>query len=189
MKKLETLRKEATTVTAETLSTIVNCKDIDCEALTETEKLAILVFNEYSKALNNKSVSCVLDCNYSNSKLHVKVDKETGEPSPEFCIDYFRLIDEHNDCLARCYIHISKKAVTTDIRFSAKKAVLAVATSLEKYADFEIFRYKETQKVRNVRKQSVPYEDFAQTAKLALALLSDSKKLEVPAETAPADED
>lgn len=187
MKKLETLRKEATTVTADTLSAIVNCKDINCEALTENEKLAILVFNEYSKAINNKSVSCVLDCNYSNSKLHAKVN-EDGELDPVFCIDYFRIIDEHNDCLARCYIHISKKAVTTDIRFSAKKAVLAVATSLEKYADFEIFRYKETQKVRNVRKQSVPYEDFAQTAKLALALLSDSKKLEVPAETAP-DED
>lgn len=168
MKKLETLRKEIETITTEELDNIVACENIDCETLTDKQKLAVLIFNEYAKAINNKTVTCVLDCNYTNSKLH---DKE------DYKVDYFRITDEHNDSLARCYIHINKETVTTDIRFSAKKAVLACATSLEKYADFEIFKYKETQKVRNVRKQAVNYDDFVATAKLALALLSDSKKV------------
>ena len=172
MKKLETLRKEATTVSADILDTIVNCKDIDVNLLTDNQKLAVLVFSEYAKSMkSNKLVSLVLDCNYSNSKLHAK---------GQYLVDYFRIIDEHNDCLARCYIHasVSKKSdsakVTTDIRFSCKKAVLAQTDALEK-AQFEIFRYKATGKVRNVRKQAVDYNDFVQTAKDALAILSNSK--------------
>lgn len=171
MKKLETLRKELVNVSNDTLTAIVNCNDVDVANLTDNEKLAVLVFNEYKKALDNKLVTCVLDCNYSNSKLHNNED----EAENEFKVDYFRLIDEHNDSLARCYIHVSKSAVTTDIRFSAKKSVLAQAEKLEKM-QFEIFRYKATQKVRNVRRQSVAYDEFVQTAKNALSILADSKK-------------
>ena len=172
MKKLETLKKELANITTDELANIVNCTNVDCETLTDADKIAILVFNEYSKSMkSNKAVSLVLDCNYSNSKLHEK---------NQYLVDYFRITDEHNDCLARCYIHTrhSKKddtlAVTTDIRFSCKKAVLAQTDALEK-ADFEVFRYKATQKVRNVRKQAVAYDDFVQTMKDALLILSNSK--------------
>ena len=72
MKKYETIKKLAETVTVDELKKIVNNENIDCETLEKKEILSVLAFDELRKALNTKECELVLDCNYAQSKSKVE---------------------------------------------------------------------------------------------------------------------
>ena len=81
MKKLETIMKNAETITTEELAKIVNCENVDCDTLTAKQKLAVLVFDEMQKALTNKKQTLLLDCNFANSKFQRMIECLATSPN------------------------------------------------------------------------------------------------------------
>lgn len=167
MKKIETLRKELETINNNDLAAMIgNSKNVDVESLSDKEKLCILIYNEYAKSLNNKSTQILLNCDCADAK-----DTTTST-------DYFKILDSENRSIARCYIHVKKNSVTTDLRFTARKKILEREDDI-KALQFVTYRYpegsKNAGKARNCERQAIPYDEFIRVAKAIVPILLDTK--------------
>lgn len=176
MRKLETLKKEVATLTPEKIHELLDNSEMILDEMlqnmSDKDKLTALVYAECKKALVTKTVDVALNCDCEDAKTE------------EVEINYFKILDAQGRSLARCYIHITKKMVGIDIRFTARKKVLEHEDEIKKLG-FNVYRYPELTKdgtpnpragkARNCENQNIPYDDFTTTAKAILPLLQKTK--------------
>jgi len=170
MKKLETLRKELANITTEELTNIVNCKDVDCETLTERQKLAVLCFREIAKSVNNSTRVLTLDCNYENSRFHNIDKKHPTADAFEYKVDFMSILsnDSKHDRLIAIYFKMTKDNVFYRLCVSGKKSVIA------KFEESDLdFTIKSAHELDNVS-----YETVDKVIKDVCAILADDKKEE-----------
>ena len=171
MKKLETLKKtlEAENIN-ETLTNIIQCEDVDVEALTEREKFATLIYSELAKALNNKTNQLLLDCNYAQSKNHI---------SGQYLVTYFRYIskDTTNDTMIQLYSHANAKKATCNFKvcFSCAKTVRAQQEALEQN-NFTVLYNNKTKRAKTTQRLNIDYTEIVSVIKTVCAILANANK-------------
>lgn len=171
MKKLETLKKALTDENLnETLTNIIQCEDVDVEALTEREKFATLIYNELARALNNKTNQLLLDCNYAQSKNHI---------SGQYLVTYFRYIskDTANDTMIQLYSHANAKKATCNFKvcFSCAKTVRAQQKALEEN-QFEVLYNSKTKRAKTTQRLNIDYSEIVSVIKTVCAILANANK-------------
>ena len=158
MKKLETLKTTLETVTNETLAAIVNNEDVTTEDLTPAEKLAVLMYAEFEKALRTKEHQLLLDCNYSDSK---------NVQSGVLLVDYWRLAAHGS--MVQIYVKRNSFGICT----SASKA------NREQFAALDdlgfVTKYdKKTGRAKTTQRNGVTYEELVPVVKSVLAVLENT---------------
>lgn len=158
MKKLETLKNALETVTAETLAAIVNNEDVATEDLTPAEKLAVLMYAEFEKALKTKEHQLLLDCNYPDSK---------NVQSGVLLVDYWRLAAHGS--MIQVYVKRNSFGICT----SASKA------NREQFAALDdlgfVTKYdKKTGRAKTTQRNGVTYEELVPVIKSVLAVLENT---------------
>ena len=169
MKKLETLKKTLATVDNETLSNIINNNDVDIDSLTEFEKLSVLMYAEFEKALRTKEHKLLLDCNFEDSK---NVQKNV------LLVDYYRLAV--NNCMIQVYVKQNYFNVYT----SASKA------NREQFAQLEELKFvtkydKKTNRAKTSHRDKISYDELVEIVKSVIAVLENTahaKQTETTAE-------
>jgi hypothetical protein len=156
MKKLETLKKMLDSVTLEELQAIVNNEDVDCDSLTEFEKLSVLMYNEIAKSINSKSHTLLLDCNFSDSK---------NVQNNVLLVDYYRLAV--NNSMIQVYVKKNSFAICT----SASKANREQFKTLENELHFTTKYDKKTQRAKTTQRNNIAYEDIVSVIKQVIAVL------------------
>jgi hypothetical protein len=156
MKKLETLKKELASVTFEALADIVQNADIDIEALTEKEKLSVLMYRELAKALDTKEHKLLLDCNFSDSK---------NVQNSILLVDYYRLAV--NNSMIQIYV----KTDYFDICTSASKANREALAELEEVLHFVTKYDKKTNRAKTTYRNRIAYEELVDIVKQVIAVL------------------
>lgn len=165
MKKLETLKKMLENIDNETLANIINNEDVEIDALSDTEKLSVLMFAEIEKAVNTKDYKIVLDCNYANSKNSV------------LRVDYYRL------AVANCMIQVYVQKNTFSICTSAN------ATNREKFKTLEnelhfVTKYdKKTNRAKTTQRNKILYDELVNVIKQVIAILKESATEKAKAST------
>lgn len=176
MKKLETIIKSLETVNNDTLKNIVNNANINIEALTKRDKLAILIINEIAKAVDSATRLVVFDCNYKYSK---NVQKKN------YLVDYASVIcsDDETKRAIQIYFKSNSKLDTayfdfcTSCKKTCKENLLALATD----------EMKVTSNDKTTVFKHVTYENADKVIKQIIAIIkadsivkkNDSKKTEV----------
>jgi hypothetical protein len=168
MKKLETLKKMLETVELETLAEIIDNESIELESLTDSEKLSVLMFNEISKAVNNKSYKLLLDCNFADSK-NVQNDV--------LLVDYYRLAV--NNSMIQIYVKKNHFNICT----SASKANREHFKTLENDLHFVTKYDSKTQRAKTTQRNNIAYDDIVSVIKSVIAVLESTAKAEKTAET------
>lgn len=171
MKKLETLRTALETVTDETLAKIIANADVNPADLTQAERLSVLMFDEFAKALKTKEHQLLLDCNYADSK-----NAQNGV----LLVDYYRLAI--HGAMIQVYVRKNSFRICT----SASKA------NREQFAALEDLKFvtkydKKTGRAKTTERLGIAYEDLVPVVKAVIAVLettATAKKPEAPAETA-----
>jgi hypothetical protein len=156
MKKLETLKKELATVTLEALADIVKNEALDIEALTEKEKLCVLMYRELAKALDTKEHKLLLDCNFADSK---NVQNEI------LLVDYYRLAVNNR------MIQIYCKKDYFDICTSASKANREALAELEAELHFVTKYDKKTNRAKTTYRNRIAYDELVDIVKQVIAVL------------------
>jgi hypothetical protein len=167
MKKLETLRKELESVELDRLAEIINNDSVELDSLTDSEKLSVLMFNEISKAVNNKSYKLLLDCNFADSK-NVQNDV--------LLVDYYRLAV--NNSMIQIYVKKNHFNICT----SASKANREHFKTLENELQF-VTRYdSKTNRAKTTQRNNISYDDIVSVIKSVIAVLESTAKAEKTAE-------
>ena len=169
MKKLDTLKK---TLEAENLNdiltNIIQCENVNVEALTEREKFATLIYSELAKALNNKTNQLLLDCNYSQSKNHL---------SNQYLVTYFRYIskDTSNDTMIQLYSHANVKKATCNFKvcFSCAKTVREQQKALEDNNFYVLYNSK-TKRAKTTQRLNIDYTEIVSVIKTVCAILANA---------------
>lgn len=156
MKKLETLKKALETTTVDELKNIVNNSNVDCESLTEFEKLSILMYAELAKALKTKEHTLLLDCNFADSK-NVKNDI--------LLVDYYRL------AINNAMIQIYAKHNYFNVYTSASKANREQFATLENDLHFVTKYDKKTQRAKTTHRDKISYDELVTVVKSVIAVL------------------
>lgn len=156
MKKLDTLKKALESITEAELNAIINNEAVDTEALTEREKLSVLMFAELSKALNNKKHTLVLDCNYKDSK---------NAQNDVLLVDYYRL------AVANSMIQIYCKKNSFAICTSASKANREAFAVLENELQFITKYDSKTHRAKTTQRINISYDDIVSIIKQVIAVL------------------
>lgn len=156
MKKLDTLKKMLDSVTLEELQAIVNNEDVDCDSLTEFEKLSVLMYAEIAKAVNNKSHTLLLDCNFADSK---------NVQNNVLLVDYYRLAV--NNSMIQVYVKKNSFAICT----SASKANREQFITLENELHFTTKYDKKTMRAKTTQRNNISYEEIVSVIKQVIAVL------------------
>lgn len=184
-KKLESLVKDFETLTDDMLKDIVNCPDIEVDTLSDREKFSCLVFQQMSRALDNKSYRLVLDCNYPQSNKHNKSEKqlEKGQ-EPEWLVDYYRLVSKEGKqkSLIQIYVKTNPKNGTClfDLCTSCSKNNLAQFEALQDELHFEPVG-KKNGGTKTTRRMNVPYDELVAVCKAVTAILFNTEKAKAEA--------
>ena len=179
-KKLENLMKDFDNLTDDILNEIVNCPDVDVTTLSDREKFACLVFQQMSRALENKAYRLMLDCNYPQSNKHNKSEKqlEKGQ-SPEWLVDYYRLVSKEGKqkSLIQIYVKTNPKSGTCmfDLCTSCAKNNLEQFEALRDELHFEPVGKKDGG-AKTTRRMNVPYEELVDICKAVTAILATTEK-------------
>lgn len=167
MKSINTISKLLSSISEEDLKNIVSCEDVDVSALSEKEKMSVLVYAELAKALNNKSHILVLDCNYPQSKMHL---------SEKFLVDYYRLIstDTKNQSMIQFYVSCnpSKQSCTfhlcTSVALKNREQFDAMHDDLK----FNIRRNPKTGAFKTSERRGVDYAELVDIVKAVCDVLA-----------------
>jgi len=192
-KKLETLVKNFETLTDDVLNEIVDCADVDVSTLTDREKFSCLVFSEMRKALETKSHTLMLDCNYPQSNKHNKSPKqlEKGQ-EPEWLVDYYRLVSTGDKPKSLIQIYVSADPKKGTCKFSlctsCAKANLEQFLSLRDELHFEPLGKKDGG-AKTTQRKGVDYTELVDVCKAVVAILANTEKARAEAKNADADEE
>lgn len=156
MKKLETLRTALETVTDETLAKIIANDDVCPADLTPAEKLSVLMYEEFAKALKTKEHQLLLDCNYADSK-----NAQNGV----LLVDYYRLAI--HGAMIQVYVKKSSFAVCT----SASKANREQFAALENDLHFVTKYDKKTGRAKTTQRNGITYDELVPVIKSVIAVL------------------
>lgn len=167
MKSITTISKILSTITDDDLTAIVSCADVDVPSLSEKEKMSVLVFNELAKALNNKSHTLVLDCNYPQSKMHL---------SEKFLVDYYRLVstDTKNQSMVQFYVSANPGKQTCTFRLCTSVALKNREQFDAMHDDlkFDIKRNPKTGAFKTSERRGVDYAELVDVVKAVLDVLA-----------------
>ena len=163
MKKLETLKKELESVELDRLAEIINNNDVELEALTEAEKMSVLMYNEIAKAINNKNRKLLLDCNYADSK---------NVQNNILLVDYYRL------AIANSMIQIYVKKNHFNICTSASKSNREQFKILENDLHFITKYDKKTQRAKTTQRNNIAYDDIVNVILNVITVLESTSKAE-----------
>ena len=191
-KKLETLANDFETLTDDILNEIVNCPDVDVTTLSEREKFSCLVFQQMSRALDNKSYRLVLDCNYPQSNMHNKSDKQLAKgQAQQWLVDYYRLISREGKqkSLIQIYVAANPKNGTCKFRLctSCAKDNLEQFIALRDELHFEPVG-KKNGGAKTTQRNGVDYDDLVNVCKAVTAILSNTEKAKAEAKKAAKEE-
>lgn len=170
MKKLETLKTTLETITDADLAAIIDNRDVAAEDLTPAEKLAVLMYAEFAKALKTKEHQLLLDCNYADSK-----NAQNGI----LLVDYYRLAI--HGAMIQVYVKKNTFAVCT----SASKANREQFAALENDLHFTTKYDKKTGRAKTTQRNGITYEELVPVIKAVIAILENTataKKTEPPIE-------
>lgn len=164
MKKLETLKTAAETVTNETLASIIANEDVDLDTLTAADKLSVLMYAELAKALKTKEHQLLLDCNYADSK-----NAQNGI----LLVDYYRLASHGS--MVQIYVKRNSFSVCT----SASKA------NREQFAALDDLQFttkydKKTGRAKTTQRTNISYDDLVPVVKAVLAVLENTATAKKP---------
>lgn len=179
-KKLENLVKDFETLTDDILNEIVNCPDIEVDTLSDREKFSCLVYQQMSRALDNKAYKLMLDCNYPQSNKHNKSPKqlEKGQ-EPEWLVDYYRLVskDGKQKSLIQIYVKANPKSGTClfDLCTSCAKNNLEQFIALRDELHFEPVGKKDGG-AKTTRRMNVTYDELVAVCKAVTAILATTEK-------------
>jgi hypothetical protein len=180
-KKLETLVKDFESLTNEMLEGIVNCPDIEVDTLSDNEKFSCLVYEQMSRALENKSYKLMLDCNYPQSNKHNKTEKQLAKgQEPEWLVDYYRLVSKEGKQKSLIQIYVSANPKNGSCKFnlctSCAKDNLAQFISLRDELHFEPVGKKGGEGAKTTKRDGVTYEELVDVCKAVCAILSNTEK-------------
>lgn len=180
-KKLENLMKDLETLTDEMLKGIVNCPDIDVETLSDNEKFSCLVYEQMSRALDNKSYKLMLDCNYPQSNKHNKSEKQLAKgQEPEWLVDYYRLCSKEGKqkSLIQIYVKTNAKKGTClfDLCTSCAKDNLAQFIALRDDLHFEPLKKSGGEGAKTTTRKNVTYDELVAVCKAVTAILANTEK-------------
>ena len=180
-KKLDNLMKDFDNLTDDILNEIVNCPDVDVTTLSDREKFACLVFQQMSRALENKAYRLMLDCNYPQSNKHHKSEKQLAKgQSPEWLVDYYRLVSKEGKqkSLIQIYVKTNPAKVTClfDLCTSCAKDNLEQFIALQDELHFETIPKKGGEGSKTTRRMNVPYEELVDICKAVTAILATTEK-------------
>lgn len=190
MKKLATLEKTLATVTNEEIKELVNCDAVNTEYLTENEKLAVLVYSEIKKAIDNKDIELLLDCNYEKSQFH---------KNDTYLVDYYRLIDRTTrqsiiQMYFKCKKHRDAEKSTEEKTvysidsvnflycFSVKEVYRPTFAENYDTLNVDMIINKKTNKYKHSQRNNIDYNDTVAVAKLILSVLNNTYKAETETE-------
>lgn len=159
MKKLDTLKKMLDTIESAELANIINNADVDIDALTDFEKLSVLMYAEIAKAVNNKSYTLLLDCNFADSK---------NRQNAILLVDYYRLAV--NNSMIQIYVKRNSFAICT----SASKANREQFATLENDLHFVTKYDKKTNRAKTTQRNNISYEDIVSVIKQVIAVLENT---------------
>jgi hypothetical protein len=159
MKKLETLKKLLETVEDSTLAEIINNENIVVDDLSEHEKLSVLMFAEFAKALKTKEHTLLLDCNFADSK-NVKNDV--------LLVDYYRLAI--NNAMIQIYVRKNSFLICT----SASKANREQFAQLENELHFKTKYDKKTNRAKTTQRNNISYDELVSVVKSVTAVLENT---------------
>lgn len=184
-KKLETLVKDFETLTDDILNEIVNCPDVDVSTLTDREKFSCLVFQQLSRALDNKSYRLMLDCNYPQSNMHNKSDKQLAKgQEQQWLVDYYRLVSREGKqkSLIQIYVAANPKNGTCKFRLctSCAKENLAQLIALRDELHFEPVG-KKNGGTKTTQRTDVDYAELVDVCKAVTAILFNTEKAKAEA--------
>ena len=184
IKSIEKLVKTLPELTEENLTTIIDCENVDVTALSEREKLCVLVFAELAKALDSKDRKLVLDCNYAASKFHNHKDAAADQ----YLVDYFRLVPTANvnSTLIQFYVRANpaKNTVTFRLCTSCALANRDQFVALEDELHFKVQWDKEHTRAKTSQRNNVTYEELVDVVNSVCAVLASTR---VEAEKAKAE--
>ena len=158
MKKLDTLKTALDTVTDETVVAIINNPDIKPSDLSPAEKLSVLMYEEFAKALKTKEHQLLLDCNYADSK---------NVQNTVLRVDYYRLAAHGS--MIQIYVKKNSFAVCT----SASKA------NREQFAALDDLKFvtkydAKTGRAKTTQRTGITYEELVPTVKSVIAILGNT---------------
>lgn len=185
-KKLDNLLKDYEALTDEILAEIVNCPDIDVTSLTDREKFSCLVFQQMSRALDTKAHKLMLDCNYPQSNMHNKSDKQLAKgQEPQWLVDYYRLVsrDGKQKSLIQIYVKTNpaKGTCLFDLCTSCAKGNLEQFVALQDELHFEPVGKKGGEGAKTTRRLNVTYEELVDVCKAVVAVLANTEKAKAEA--------
>lgn len=192
-KKLENLMKDFETLTDDTLNGIVNCPDVDVTTLTDKEKFSCLIFQQMSRALDNKSYKLMLDCNYPLSNMHKKSEKQLAKgQTPQWLVDYYRLVTNSDKpkSLIQIYVKANPKSGTCKFSLctSCAKDNLAQFIALRDELQFEPVGKKDGG-AKTTQRAGIDYEDLVAVCKAVTAILANTEKARAEAKKNTEEED
>ena len=164
MKKLETLRTAAETVTNETLAAIIANEDVDLDTLTAADKLSVLMYAELAKALKTKEHQLLLDCNYADSK-----NAQNGI----LLVDYYRLASHGS--MVQIYVKRNSFSVCTSAS-KANRDQFAALDDLQFVTKYD----KKTGRAKTTQRTGISYEDLVPVVKAVLAVLENTATAKKP---------
>jgi len=165
MKNLETLKKALATVSAETLAEIIANPDVEIDALTDAEKLSVLMYAELAKALKTKEHQLLLDCNYADSK-----NVQNGI----LLVDYYRL------AIHGAMIQVYVKRNTFGVCTSASKANREQFAALENDLHFTTKYDKKTGRAKTTQRNGLTYDELVPVIKSVIAVLENTATAKKP---------
>lgn len=173
MKKLDTLKKALADITNEALADIIDNEAVDIEALTDFEKLSVLMYAEIAKAVNSKSHTLLLDCNFADSK-NVQNDI--------LLVDYYRLAV--NNSMIQIYAKRNSFAICT----SASKANREQFEALENDLHFVTKYDSKTHRAKTTQRNNIAYDDIVNVIKQVIAILESTAQNKAEAKQSKASE-
>lgn len=180
MKNIETLVKDFETLTDDTLNEIVNCPDVDVTTLTDREKFSCLIFEQMRKALETKSHTLMLDCNYPMSNMHNKSEKQLAKgQEPQWLVDYYRLVSKGDKQKSLIQIYVSANPKTGSCKFnlctSCAKDNLGQLVMREEL-NFVPLVKKGGEGAKTTRRMGVAYDELVDVCKAVAAILDTTAK-------------
>ena len=159
MKNLDTLKKALDTTTDEVLATIINNSDVDPADLTPAEKLSVLMYAEFAKALKTKEHQLLLDCNYADSK-----NAQNGV----LLVDYYRLAV--HGAMIQVYVKKSSFGVCTSASKANREQFLALENDLHFVTKYD----KKTGRAKTTQRNGITYDELVPVIKAVIAVLENT---------------
>ena len=186
-KKLETLVKDFETLTDDVLNAIVDCPNIDVTTLTDREKFSCLVFQQMSRALETKNHKLMLDCNYPQSNMHNKSEKQLAKgQEPQWLVDYYRLVSTEGKqkSLIQIYVAANPKNGTCKFKLctSCAKDNLEQFIALRDELHFEPVG-KRNGGAKTTQRVGIDYEELVAVCKAVTAILLNTEKARAEAKS------